>query len=145
MKKYLLSIAFVVSLILTSCSNPELEEANKNLETAKANLNHPEIILSAEIVLELDPENIAATLALKDSSRILEEANKNLEIAKANRNHPEIMIYADKLLDFDSDNIAAMAALRDSARIYEYLMKALEMLSNKRDRQLPRKHGNINL
>jgi len=129
MKKYLLSTIFVVSLVLISCSNPELEEAKKNLEIAKANSNHPEIILYAERVLEFDPKNVAATSALKDSSRIIEGAKKNLEIAKANRNHPEIMFYADKLLDLDSDNIAAIAALRDSARIYEYLMKALEMLS----------------
>ena len=129
MKKYLLSTVFVVSLVLTSCSNPELEEAKKNLEIAKASRDHPEIILYAERVLEFDPKNVAATSALKDSSRIFEEAKKNLEIAKANRNHPEIMFYADKLLDLDSDNIAAIAALRDSARIYEYLMKALEMLS----------------
>ncbi len=129
MKKYLLSTVFVVSLVLTSCSNPELEEAKKNLEIAKASRDHPEIILYAERVLEFDPKNVAATSALKDSSRIFEEAKKNLEIAKANRNHPEIMIYADKLLELDSDDITAVAALRDSARIYEYLMKTLEILS----------------
>ena len=33
----------------------------------------------------------------------------------------------------------------DPAETRPMIIKALEMLSNKRDRQLPRKHGNINL
>jgi acetyl-CoA/propionyl-CoA carboxylase len=33
----------------------------------------------------------------------------------------------------------------DPAETRPMLIKALEMLSNKREKQLPRKHGNINL
>jgi len=33
----------------------------------------------------------------------------------------------------------------DPAETRPMIIKALEMLSNKRDRQLPRKHGNMNL
>jgi len=33
----------------------------------------------------------------------------------------------------------------DPAETRPMIIKALEKLSNKRDRQLPRKHGNINL
>jgi acetyl-CoA/propionyl-CoA carboxylase len=33
----------------------------------------------------------------------------------------------------------------DPAQTRPMLIKALEMLANKRDKQLPRKHGNINL
>ena len=33
----------------------------------------------------------------------------------------------------------------DPAETRPMVIKALEMLSNKRDRQLPRKHGNMNL
>jgi len=36
-------------------------------------------------------------------------------------------------------------AVIDPAQTRPMLIKALEMLVNKRDKQLPRKHGNINL
>ena len=50
---------------------------------------------------------------------------------------------------FDNPYVAAshgtVDAVIDPAETRPMLIKALEMLANKRDRQLPRKHGNINL
>lgn len=50
---------------------------------------------------------------------------------------------------FDNPYVAAshgtLDAVIDPARTRPMLIKAIEMLADKRDRQLPRKHGNINL
>ena len=50
---------------------------------------------------------------------------------------------------FDNPYVAAshgtVDAVIDPAQTRPMLIKALTMLSNKRDKQLPRKHGNINL
>ena len=42
-------------------------------------------------------------------------------------------------------SLATVDAVLDPAETRPMLIKALEMLSNKREKQLPRKHGNINL
>jgi len=50
---------------------------------------------------------------------------------------------------FDNPYVAAshgtVDAVIDPAQTRPMLIKALEMLANKREKQLPRKHGNINL
>lgn len=57
-------------LICVSCGNPELENKQRLLDIAIADKNHYEILKNARDVLEIDPENIMAISALRDSARI---------------------------------------------------------------------------
>ena len=64
------------------------------------------------------------------------------------------MCFSDLLVDeftgkFSNPYVAAshgtVDAVIDTAETRPMLIKGLEMLLNKREKQLPRKHGNINL
>lgn len=69
MNKNFLSILFISFLIL-GCGNPELDKRVNLLNLAIADKNHYEIILNAESVLQMDPENITAISAIRDSARV---------------------------------------------------------------------------
>ena len=75
-------IIIVTILFLVGCGNPELENAKNNLEFAIADKDHYLIIKHANEVLEIDPEDINAKAAFRDSVRVyshIREAAENLK------------------------------------------------------------------
>jgi|TARA_B110000967_G_C18821881_1_gene529151 hypothetical protein len=72
---------FLSLLLLIGCGNPELKESERLLGIAIADKNHSEILIHADSVLSVDPENISAISAFRDSARIyihIQDASKNL-------------------------------------------------------------------
>jgi len=69
MNKKSITVIFV-ALLLVGCGNPELEKRIDLLNLSIADKNHYEIILNSESVLEIDPENLAAIAAIRDSARV---------------------------------------------------------------------------
>jgi len=72
---------FLSLLLLIGCGNPELKESERLLGIAIADKNHSEILIHADSVLSIDPENISAISAFRDSARIyihIQDASKNL-------------------------------------------------------------------
>lgn len=65
-----LSSIFIASILCISCGNPELDNRKKLLEMAIADKNHYEILKTGNDVLEIDPEDVEAISALRDSARI---------------------------------------------------------------------------
>ena len=75
-------MTIVTILFLVSCGNPELENAKNNLKFAIADKDHYLIIKHANEVLEIDPEDIDAKAAFRDSARVyshIREAAENLK------------------------------------------------------------------
>ena len=85
---------------------------------------------------------LGAEAAVKIMNRKDLDAAKDPEVLKKEL----IENFAEK---FDNPYVAAshgtVDTVIDPAETRPMLIKALEMLANKREKQLPRKHGNINL
>ena len=92
------------------------------------------------------PTARCAVLGAAAAVRIM---NRKDLMASANPDKLKKNLIDDFAAKFDNPYVAASHGTVDSviapAQTRPMLIKALEMLANKRDRQLPRKHGNINL
>ena len=122
MNKVKISLLIILPLVLiSSCGNQELTKALDNLNKAVANKDHAEIILFSDKVLSIDPENIDAISAYRDSARVY------IHIKEAS----EAML---KLNDPTTDDLAlpftADTPLDDSA-VISYLQNFYNSEANK--------------
>ena len=122
MNKVKISLLIILPLVLiSSCGNAELTKALDNLNKAVANKDHAEIILFSDKVLSIDPENIDAISAYRDSARVY------IHIKEAS----EAML---KLNDPTTDDLAlpftADTPLDDSA-VISYLQNFYNSEANK--------------
>ncbi len=104
---------------------------------------------SKKLRTDINYERTTARIAVLGEEAAVKIMNRK-ELAKAK--DPEALkkeLIDDFTEKFENPYVAAshgsVDAVIDPAETRPMLIKAIEMLANKRDKQQPRKHGNINL
>lgn len=122
MNKVKISLLIILPLVLiSSCGNQELTKALDNLNKAVANKDHAEIILFSDKVLSIDPENIDAISAYRDSARVYIHIKEASE-AMLQLNDPTT---ADLALPFTADTPL------DDSTVISYLQNFYNSEANK--------------